>query len=154
MTNDAAHVKGTETSSICFSIDGRTLVTRGGDDSVKCECLPAYGLRLPCAPSNAPARSVWDLRNIRKPLFTVDALPNLYSETNVIFSPDDLHILTGVGQLKGAESKTGEIVVLSKEGLEVERRVAVGQGSIIRLAWHSRINQVCRLLQMHAFSSR
>lgn len=32
-----AHQKGTETSSVLFSRDGRTLVSRGGDDTVKCE---------------------------------------------------------------------------------------------------------------------
>lgn len=32
-----AHQKGSETSSILFSRDNRTMVTRGGDDSVKCK---------------------------------------------------------------------------------------------------------------------
>jgi hypothetical protein len=30
-----AHVKGTETGSMVYSIDGRTILTRGGDDTVK-----------------------------------------------------------------------------------------------------------------------
>lgn len=36
-TCEAAHAKGTETSGLAFSIDGRTLVSRGGDDTVKRE---------------------------------------------------------------------------------------------------------------------
>lgn len=32
-----AHTKGTETSGITYSLDGRTIVTRGGDDTVKGE---------------------------------------------------------------------------------------------------------------------
>lgn len=34
-----AHQKGTETASIAFSRDNCTMVTRGGDDTVKCKCI-------------------------------------------------------------------------------------------------------------------
>lgn len=34
---EGAHVKGTETGSMVFSVDGRTVLTRGGDDTVKCK---------------------------------------------------------------------------------------------------------------------
>jgi hypothetical protein len=88
------------------------------------------------------AVTVWDMRSFRHPLSTASSLPNQYSETNIIFSPDDRHLLTGVSQRPGGEKKSGEFVVLAKEGLEVERRVDVGQGSILRVEWHSRINQV------------
>ena len=37
LTNEGAHVKGSETSCVTFSIDGRTVLTRGGDDTVKRE---------------------------------------------------------------------------------------------------------------------
>jgi len=33
---EGAHTKGTELGSMVFSVDGRTLLTRGGDDTVKC----------------------------------------------------------------------------------------------------------------------
>jgi len=36
MTIEGAHTKGTEAGSLVFSVDGRTVLTRGGDDSVKC----------------------------------------------------------------------------------------------------------------------
>jgi len=32
---EAAHAKNTETGSVVFSVDGRTVLTRGGDDTVK-----------------------------------------------------------------------------------------------------------------------
>jgi hypothetical protein len=36
----------------------------------------------------------------------------------------------------------GSLVWLDATNLEETRRVAVGQGSVIRVVWHSRINQV------------
>lgn len=35
MTVEGAHMKNSETGSVVFSVDGRTVVTRGGDDTVK-----------------------------------------------------------------------------------------------------------------------
>lgn len=35
LTIEGAHTKGSETGSIVFSVDGRTMLTRGGDDTVK-----------------------------------------------------------------------------------------------------------------------
>lgn len=35
MTIEGAHTKGTEAGSVVFSVDGRTVLTRAGDDSVK-----------------------------------------------------------------------------------------------------------------------
>lgn len=35
MTIEGAHAKGAETASMVFSVDGRTVLTRGGDDTVK-----------------------------------------------------------------------------------------------------------------------
>lgn len=35
MSMETAHGKSTETGSVALSLDGRTLLTRGGDDTVK-----------------------------------------------------------------------------------------------------------------------
>ena len=35
MTIENAHMKGTETGSLVFSVDKQTVLTRGGDDTVK-----------------------------------------------------------------------------------------------------------------------
>jgi hypothetical protein len=82
------------------------------------------------------------MRSLRKPLFTADMLPNAYPQTNIIFSPDEKTILTGLSAQKTGEKK-GEIVVLEREGLAVKRRIAISEGSVIKIAWHTRINQVC-----------
>ena len=84
---------------------------------------------------------VWDIRSLRKPLFTATDLPNIYPETNIIFSPDERTLLTGVAVRKG-EDKKGELVVLNREDLTENRRVTIGNGSVVKVAWHSRINQV------------
>lgn len=81
---------------------------------------------------------------MRRPLFTATDLPNIYPETNIIFSPDERTLLTGVAVRKG-EDKKGEIVVLNREDLSENRRITVGNGSVVKVAWHSRINQVSRL---------
>jgi WD40 repeat protein len=45
MTVESAHAKGVETGSVVFSVDGRTVLTRSGDDTVKRESQTVSGLR-------------------------------------------------------------------------------------------------------------
>lgn len=84
------------------------------------------------------------MRNLRKPLAVQDNLDNYYPETNIIFSPDDKHILTGLSQrpVSMPEKPAGQVVCFSKATLEEERRISVGEQSIIRILWHPRINQL------------
>ncbi|KAK9900003.1 WD40 repeat-like protein [Cystobasidium minutum MCA 4210] len=128
-----AHTKGTETSGITYSLDGRTIVTRGGDDTVK----------------------VWDARAFKKPVSVASNLTSLNPETNVIFSPDEKHILTGTAvDTKGKPG--GRIVVMERDTLQIVKEYSVSTGSVIRLAWPSRINQILAstsLGEVHVFYS-
>jgi hypothetical protein len=77
---------------------------------------------------------------MRKPLAVVENMGNIYPETNLIFSPDDRSILTGIPP--GKKGEKGGIVFLNSDTLKEERRIAIGEGTVVRVLWHSRINQV------------
>ncbi|KAG8879811.1 hypothetical protein FRB97_001381 [Tulasnella sp. 331] len=117
-----AHAKGTETGSVVFSVDGRTVLTRGNDDFAK----------------------LWDVRSFKKPIFTSPKIPTLYPETNAAFSPDEKFIVTG-----SAASKTeggvgrGGLMFLRRDGLDVEKQVDFEVNeTVVKVVWHSKINQI------------
>jgi len=117
MTIENAHVKGTETGSLVFSVDRQTVLTRGGDDTVK----------------------LWDLRSFKKPVAVHSGLSTLYPNTNAVFSPDDKYVITGAaGSEKGGG---GRLVFLKKEGLEEVKSLNV-EATPVKVAWHSKINQI------------
>ncbi|KAH8120239.1 hypothetical protein DFH11DRAFT_1500401, partial [Phellopilus nigrolimitatus] len=117
MTIEGAHTKGTETGSMVFSVDGRTVLTRGGDDTVK----------------------LWDLRSFRKPLATRSNIPTLYPTTNAVFSPDEKHIITGSGSTtKGGK---GKLLFLRKGDLEPVRELEM-DSTPVKVLWHPKINQI------------
>lgn len=93
---------------------------------------------------------MWDTRKIRKPIAVAEDLGNIYSETNVIFSPDDKYVVTG---LPGRQGTKGCIVFLDSETLQEERRVIIAEGTVVRVLWHSRINQVRSSLSTSSSSS-
>ncbi|CAB5396110.1 unnamed protein product [Rhizophagus irregularis] len=96
---EKAHQPNSETSSILWSRDNSTLITRGGDDCIK----------------------VWDVRNFKNPVLQANQLATYNAETNVIFSPDERMIITGTAIL---------------------RTTNITQSSVVRVLWHSRINQI------------
>ncbi|KAH7921257.1 hypothetical protein BV22DRAFT_1114517 [Leucogyrophana mollusca] len=119
MTVEGAHDKGTETGSVVFSVDGRTVLTRGGagDDTVK----------------------LWDLRAFKKPLATRSGLTTLYPATNAVFSPDEKYILTGAGA--SAKGGRGKLTFLTRDGLEAAKEVEM-ETTPVKVLWHSKINQI------------
>ncbi|QRV90934.1 bromodomain associated protein [Ceratobasidium sp. AG-Ba] len=122
---EGAHVKGTETGSILFSLDGHTVLTRGGDDTVK----------------------LWDTRSFKKPVTTAVDIPTLYPGTSAIFSPDEKYVVTGAAAIPGREP--GRLLFMRRDGAEGEgalkpaRSVLLGDKvSAVKVVWHSKINQV------------
>lgn len=82
---------------------------------------------------------VWDLRSFKKPLAVHSGLGTLYPNTNAVFSPDDKYVITGAAPTtKGGQ---GRLVILKKDGLEEVRSLAVDT-TPVKVAWHSKINQV------------
>ncbi|KAI5123581.1 hypothetical protein M0805_003399 [Coniferiporia weirii] len=114
---EGAHTKGTETGSIVFSLDGRTVLSRGGDDTVK----------------------LWDLRSFRRPIATRSNITTLYPTTNAVFSPDENYIVTGSGSItKGGK---GKLLFLRRGDLELERELGM-DSTPVKVLWHPKINQI------------
>lgn len=71
----------------------------------------------------------------------LENIENRYPDTNIIFSPDGRSILTGLSP--AAKDEKGSLVFLNADTLEEQRKVPIGEGTVVRVVWHSRINQVC-----------
>jgi WD40 repeat protein len=143
-----AHVKNTETSSLHYAPDNKTLVSRGGDDTVK---RKRY-FSLSTTKKNLNQRLiyiiliVWDVRALKTPLAVRDGMTTLNPETNVTFSPDNQYILTGVSA-NPSEGLGGRVVLLDKLNLEIFRTI----GQLISL--HFRVLESCSVILTVSVSS-
>ena len=116
LSNKTAHVKGTETSCLKFSIDGNRILSRGGDDTMK----------------------LWDLRNISSPVHTANNLDNVFVGTDCWFSPDEKIVMTGTSVKRGS----GELVFFDTNTFEELYRFSVGESSVSKILWHPKLNQI------------
>jgi WD40 repeat protein len=110
-----AHVANTWTSGLAISSDGRLLVSRGGDDTVK----------------------LWDLRKFKQPVSTgsYPSTSSQYPTSNVIFSPNSSNVLLG--------SPSGHLHILNPATLRAEVSTPVTPGSpLITVLWHDKLNQI------------
>lgn len=110
-----AHKPDTWTSGIDVSHDGRLIVTRGGDDTIK----------------------VWDARKFKAPVNTVShaSTSQLYPTSNIIFAPNSSSILTG--------STDGSLHILNPATLRPELITPVTPGStLITVQWHPKLDQI------------
>jgi hypothetical protein len=85
---------------------------------------------------------VFNVKSMRKPLAVSPDLENRYPDTSLTYSPDGRSILTGLPP--AAPGEKGSIIFLDAEDLKEQRRTPVGEGTVVRVLWHSRINQVSR----------
>ncbi|RAR14366.1 GIDA-domain-containing protein [Stemphylium lycopersici] len=110
-----AHAKDTWTSGIDISSDGRLVVTRGGDDTIK----------------------LWDTRKFKTPLNTAShpSTSSQFPTSNIKFAPNMQSIITG--------SETGHLHILNPATLRPELVTPVTPGSpLITVNWHPRLNQI------------
>lgn len=108
-----AHTKNTETSSLAFSLDGWSLASRGSD------CV-----------------KLWDRRKFRTPLAVLDNLPNQFSESSIIFSPNNQELLVPT-----SDSATASVRVLSSKTLVQLQSIAF-DSPVIKVLYHSKLNQI------------
>ncbi|KAL5015983.1 hypothetical protein ScPMuIL_005572 [Solemya velum] len=118
LMNRTAHMNGSDTSCLCFSYDGKTLASRGGDDTLK----------------------TWDIRNFKTPLKSLDGLTNFFPVTDCLFSPDDRLLVTGLSVKKG-EGK-GKLLFFDRESLEKVSEMEISDTSVVRCLWHPKLNQM------------
>lgn len=110
-----AHKEGTWTGGLDISKDGFSVVTRGGDDTIK----------------------LWDTRKFKSPVTVVDhpSTSSQYQSTNIRFSPTSTSILTG--------SQTGDLHILNPFTLQPEVVTSITPGSpLITVLWHEQLNQI------------
>ena len=110
-----AHQRDTWTGGVDVSSDGRTVVTRGGDDTIK----------------------LWDTRKFKSPISTVShpSTTSQYPTTSVKFSPTSTSIITG--------SPTGSLHILNPATLKPELITPITPNSpLISLLWHPKLNQI------------
>lgn len=110
-----AHESGTWTSGLDISPDGRLVITRGGDDTIK----------------------IWDTRKFKQPVnsLTHPSTSAQYPTSNIQFSPDGACVLTG--------SETGHLHILNPATLKPELITPVTPNSpLITVLWHANLNQI------------
>ncbi|CAK7562379.1 MAG: hypothetical protein SEPTF4163_000222 [Sporothrix epigloea] len=110
-----AHAPNTWTSGIDTSSDGRMVVTRGGDGSIK----------------------LWDTRKFKQPLVTVQhvSTADRFPMSSIRYGPNSASILVG--------SADGDLHVLNPGNLRPEVITPVTPGSALVVAeWHEKLNQV------------
>ncbi|KAL8840559.1 MAG: hypothetical protein Q9170_001312 [Blastenia crenularia] len=110
-----AHLRDTWTGGLDISSDGRTVVTRGGDDTIK----------------------LWDTRKFKTPISTVShpSTTSQYPTSSIKFSPTSTSIITG--------SPTGFLHILNPATLKPDLVTPITPGSpLISLLWHPKLNQI------------
>ncbi|PQQ17535.1 WD repeat-containing protein 70 [Prunus yedoensis var. nudiflora] len=117
------HVQNSHSDDITalkFSMDGRILLSRSLDGSLK----------------------VWDLRQMKDPVKVFDDLPNNYAQTNIAFSPDEQLFLTGTS-IERESPIGGLLCFFDRAKLQLVSKVGISPTcSVVQCAWHPKLNQI------------
>ncbi|KAK9361937.1 WD40-repeat-containing domain protein [Lipomyces starkeyi] len=116
-----AHEKESWTSGVVYGSDNITLLTRGGDGTIK----------------------LWDIRNFKKPLLSRSGLQNTVQETNISFSPNGRYIITGTSSTP--ESLVGQLHIIDKSDLSTITRMTLDASkpsSVVKTKWHAKLDQI------------
>ena len=107
-----AHKAETWTSGVDISSDGRLVITRGGDDTVK----------------------LWDTRKFKSPVTTSVHIStsSQHPTSGIMFAPNSSSIITG--------SETGDLHILNPATLKPEVVTPITPGSpLISVLWHEKL---------------
>ncbi|KAF2669197.1 WD repeat protein [Microthyrium microscopicum] len=110
-----AHTADTWTSGIAINNEGRLIVSRGGDDTIK----------------------LWDVRKFKAPVSTAthESFSSQYPTANIAFSPNSSNIITG--------SIDGSLQILNPATLKPEVSTPITPGiPLISVLWHPKLNQI------------
>ncbi|CAA6666491.1 unnamed protein product [Spirodela intermedia] len=145
-------------TSCAWDFEGKRIVGGIGDGSIQIWALkPGWGSRPDIHAEKAHQDDITGLKfstdgqillsrsmdgTLKKPIKVFEDLPNNYPQTNAAFSPDEQLILTGTSVEKDGASG-GLLCFFSRKKLELESRVGISpQLSVVRCAWHPKLNQV------------
>ena len=110
-----AHERDTWTGGLDISYDGRLVISRGGDDTIK----------------------LWDTRKFKQPVNTTShpSTSAQFPSSTIRFSPNSSNVLVG--------SPTGHLHILNPATLRPELVTPVTPGSpLITAFWHEKLNQI------------
>ena len=82
---------------------------------------------------------VWDLRKFKTPVHVWEDLPAMHPTTQVVFSPDERLILTGVSA--GRDGTGGALVFFDAQSRSLVRRIGM-PSSVVAVQWHAKLNQI------------
>jgi WD repeat-containing protein 70 len=112
------------------------MVTRGGDNTMK-----VWDIRVLSTNQNSTSGRLGSVKKLPSLLTSFDDLPNYYSMTDIIMSPNDDLVVTGTSSKK--KEGCGLLVMYDKQTWSRVKQIGVCEGgSVIRVRWNEFCNQI------------